>query len=372
MAELLEKTLQTRIINKNGTYADWSSSNLVLKKGEIALVQFTTATKDAKGNIIHVPTYLMKVGDGTNTFSSLNWLSAPASDVYDWAKKEKIGDVDLKSHPDIVALQGAIDGLKYDVSDTGEGFVTAVTQADGRIAVTKKEITVADIKDIAANYAPLGEFTTVKGQVGDHEARIGVLEGDVASLKNSVSGAMHFVGITTTNPATSGATVQVPKAEGEGTEAKASYATGDVVIYKVAASTTGGVTTPAHDIEFVNVDGGNTAASWVELGDVTDEQKRLSALETDVGEIQGWSSSIHTHDNKELLDTVTEDNVHKHDNKTVIDAITADDVAHWTAAYQDGNYAHTDQIARINAIYDYLGDGTSLADVLILDCGGVS
>ena len=85
MAE--EKKFRTRIINKNATSTEWNTSTLVLKKGEIALAQIT----EGDG----IPTYAMKVGNGKQTFSGLNWLVAPASDVHDWAKKPHLEYSDL-------------------------------------------------------------------------------------------------------------------------------------------------------------------------------------------------------------------------------------------------------------------------------------
>lgn len=96
-----EKTILTRIINKNASLTEWMGSTLPLKKGEIALAYIETkqTATDANGNITvqYVPTYLMKVGDGTHTFKDLNWLAAPASDVYDWAKKAALDENDLPS-----------------------------------------------------------------------------------------------------------------------------------------------------------------------------------------------------------------------------------------------------------------------------------
>lgn len=356
----VEKTLQTRIINKNGSYSEWIASDLVLKKGEIALVEFTTTQQVADGTVIYVPTYLMKVGDGTHTFSGLNWLSAPASDVYNWAKVESVNDLDLSTHTAITSILAAIDALKYDVSDNGTGFVTAVTQADGKITVTKKTITVEDISNIAENYAAKSIVDQLTTDVNETEAAIEALQSAVESLKGTVTGAMHFVGITTTDPTASGATVS----------GVASFTKGDVVILQVASTTD----TPAHDIEFVNIDGANTTASWIELGDVTDEQKRLTTLESGISEIQARVSDIHTHTNKELLDTIVGENVHLHDNKTVIDGITAAKVNNWDTAYskaQANESNISEETARIDVLYRYLGNGTNLADVLILDCGGV-
>lgn len=95
-----EKVIQTRIINKNSALADWLAGKFNqedfidpadrLKKGEIALAYIETAKPDADGNLKNVPVYLMKIGDGTSAFSELEWLSAPASDVYAWAKATEI------------------------------------------------------------------------------------------------------------------------------------------------------------------------------------------------------------------------------------------------------------------------------------------
>ena len=93
---MADKILKTRIINKHASLADWQNSTLGLKEGEIALAKVTTAVKDDKGNIIYVPRYLMKVGEGGNkTFKDLQWLVAPASDVYAWAKKANLDIADI-------------------------------------------------------------------------------------------------------------------------------------------------------------------------------------------------------------------------------------------------------------------------------------
>ena len=84
--------------------------------------------------------------------------------------------------------------------------------------------------------------------------RIEALEGVIGG----VQGAMHFVGITSKDPA-----------EGNGVEIanKPDYApaNGDVVIFKDAAG---------NSIEYVYSDG-----AWVELGDVSEEAQRIEALE---------------------------------------------------------------------------------------------
>lgn len=122
MAEIVEKTILTRIINKNASLEEWSTSTLPLKRGEIALayLEHKSEVKDSAGNVVYdastgkplydlVPTYLMKVGDGSKTFKELNWLAAPASDVYGWAKKAKLDFDDLPEDVKNVALNYTTD-----------------------------------------------------------------------------------------------------------------------------------------------------------------------------------------------------------------------------------------------------------------------
>lgn len=97
---MVEKIIQTRIINKNSSLGEWLEGNFNrdehitgadrLKKGEIALAYVEIPKTDAEGNLKNTPVYLMKIGDGIKTFSELEWLSAPASDVYAWAKATRI------------------------------------------------------------------------------------------------------------------------------------------------------------------------------------------------------------------------------------------------------------------------------------------
>lgn len=166
---MANKTLNTRIQLKNASLSDWNGSNLKLLAGEIALAAVNTTRPDGQGGYINVPTYLMKVGDGQKTFSQLNWLAAPASDVHEWAKKETLQYADLPA-----TLQTEIDNLQTAVGTGGsvdtkikaaisalkeactvadaavtKQFVTAVAQDDGKIAVTRRALTADDIPALA-------------------------------------------------------------------------------------------------------------------------------------------------------------------------------------------------------------------------------
>lgn len=197
---MAEKTLNTRILLKNADLSAWNSSTLVLKAGEVALAKIETTQHDAAtGNYYKVPTYLMKVGDGEKTFSQLNWLAAPASDVHTWAKKAALDYADLPEtlRTEIDELQSsvgtggtvdnrikaAIDALKEacTVADTAveNQFVTAIAQDDGKIAVTRRALTAADIPTLA--------ISKISGLQGALDAK--AAKSDFDTLNNTVTNA---------------------------------------------------------------------------------------------------------------------------------------------------------------------------------------
>ena len=80
---MAEKTLNTRIALKYDTLANWLSSSLVLKAGEMAVAEIPSAASDSG---LNPPAIGIKVGDGSHTFSQLGWIQAIAGDVQAWAK----------------------------------------------------------------------------------------------------------------------------------------------------------------------------------------------------------------------------------------------------------------------------------------------
>lgn len=83
---MAEKILKTRIQLRYDTLANWTTNDPVLKKGELAVATIDVAAPANK----QLPPVMFKVGDGTSKFSQLEWASALAADVYDWAKKAGI------------------------------------------------------------------------------------------------------------------------------------------------------------------------------------------------------------------------------------------------------------------------------------------
>ena len=90
---MADTTLQTRIKLRYGSYSEWQNSTLKLLAGEVAVCYLPANNEEVKNT---APTVLFKVGDGSKVFNELQWASARAADVYNWAKQstlpiEKLG-----------------------------------------------------------------------------------------------------------------------------------------------------------------------------------------------------------------------------------------------------------------------------------------
>lgn len=76
--------INTRILMKYDTLANWNSSTFKLMKGEIAVVALGNTVDGSAAKANHP--VLFKVGTGEHTFAELPYASALAADVYAWAK----------------------------------------------------------------------------------------------------------------------------------------------------------------------------------------------------------------------------------------------------------------------------------------------
>lgn len=109
-----EKILNTRVILKHDTLENWNkASSITLKEGEVALAKVEVNKQDPiSGELVRVPTYLIKVGDGLSKFGSLNWVAAPAADVHDWAKAA------TKPTYNASEIEGLADFIGDEIQDT--------------------------------------------------------------------------------------------------------------------------------------------------------------------------------------------------------------------------------------------------------------
>lgn len=141
----------TRIKLKYDTYANWTSANPILLKGELAVVEVPAES----GTGLNEPAYLLKVGDGVKNFAALDWISGKAADVYAWAK--------AASKPVYQAseIQGLEDFISGEVKDTNTTY-QIVKNSDMGFKLQSKEIGAeawTDVNEITL-VAPTVTLTT--------------------------------------------------------------------------------------------------------------------------------------------------------------------------------------------------------------------
>lgn len=348
--QITEKSINTRIINRHDSLDNWNKDDSVLlKEGEIALA-FVDAVKlddqgkpvyDAKGKVLYVPTCVMKVGKNgedlkPQKFSDLPFVSAPASDVYAWAKKKNLETVDLPSdfkqqvatlesyltgiggtgNPTTVlnAIIEAIESLNEpDPGDTDGTIVKKVSQEKGYIKVEKGYITDADIEDTAISMSKINGLTDLNNKITAPTTGLVDKVSAIEAQLSDVTTVMDFRGALENLPATT-----------EG------YQDGDVIL--VTSTGKEYVCSANAWVEFGHADftdtavghintalfgSGNTAETYTggtivtrisnleyEIGETTDNdghislKDRVSAAEANISNIQ---SNYATSDNNECL-----------------------------------------------------------------------
>lgn len=174
---MTEKILNTRIITKNADYNAWGTSQLELKKGEIALARLTTILPDGGEQV----NYIAKIGNDC-AFNDAAWLYAKASDVYAWAKKAGLDVADI---PELT------------LSDNGplKNVNAKFTTIDGQISAlnTFKDTTVP------ATYETIAKTDLVRNRVTELEGKIAIIQGTEAGslaqvLKDAKAYADDLVG----------------------------------------------------------------------------------------------------------------------------------------------------------------------------------
>lgn len=189
------KNLNTRIALKYDSYKNWQDHNPILLKGEIAIAELPVSENkpgvgepNAAGStpaIQNAPNILIKVGDGTNHYNDLKFVSALAADVYSWAK--------AATKPTYSA--GEITGLKdyigQQIQDTNTQYrIVAVDGAAYSYKLQKKDIGDADYTDVSGSLISL---TDVDSRLDTLEAAIGE-NGAVATKIANAIGALDYTG----------------------------------------------------------------------------------------------------------------------------------------------------------------------------------
>ena len=145
-------TLNTRIQLKYDTYTNWHTSNPVLLAGELAIAEIPAET----GAVPNEPAYLLKVGNGTDHFDDLDWISGKAADVYGWAKAA------TKPTYQASEIQGLEDFISGEVKDTNTTY-QIVKNGDMGFKLQSKEIGAGDWTDVNTITLTAPVYTLVEG-----------------------------------------------------------------------------------------------------------------------------------------------------------------------------------------------------------------
>ena len=138
------KEIKTRIALKQNTYEYWTSDAMkdyVPLYGEVCFCAVESGDEGAQ----NAPTVLFKIGDGVHKMmgeNQLNWVSALAADVYDWAKKPEEEFIAWATGLKYIT----VDGKTYTIKE----YVDLKTkQLDDKIAALHKISSTGSIYDIA-------------------------------------------------------------------------------------------------------------------------------------------------------------------------------------------------------------------------------
>ncbi|HAU86431.1 MAG TPA: hypothetical protein DCW90_13330 [Lachnospiraceae bacterium] len=116
------KTFNTRIGLKYDTYANWVANNPTPLQGEVCVTVIPADT----GAVRQEPAILFKVGDGTRTYTELDFTSAKAADIYDWAKQA------TKPTYTAAEITGLADFVSGEIQDTNTQYKIEADEIDGR------------------------------------------------------------------------------------------------------------------------------------------------------------------------------------------------------------------------------------------------
>ena len=189
------KNLNTRIALKYDSYENWQTHNPILLKGEIAIAELPVngnkpgvGVPNADGStpaIQNAPNILIKVGDGTNHYNDLKFVSALAADVYSWAKAA------TKPTYSAGEITGLNDYISQTIQDTNTQYrIVAVGDPAYSYKLQKKDIGEADYTDVAGSVISL---TDVDARLDILEAAIGE-NGAVATKIANAIGALDYTG----------------------------------------------------------------------------------------------------------------------------------------------------------------------------------
>ena len=205
------KNLNTRIALKYDSYENWTEHNPILLKGEIAIAELpVSGNKDGVGvpnaagstpAIQNAPNILIKVGDGTNHYNDLKFVSALAADVYSWAKAA------TKPTYSAGEITGLDNYISQTIQDTNTQYrIVAVDGAAYSYKLQKKDIGDADYTDVSGSLISLTDVDSRLDKLEAAIAKNGEVDKKIASAIDTldytgkaVDAAKFVTNVTETN-----------------------------------------------------------------------------------------------------------------------------------------------------------------------------
>ena len=199
MAEVITKTLNTRIALKYDLYTNWSTNNPILLKGEVALAYIPAdATLNEGGAVVAgttPPNVMMKIGDGTHHYNDLKFISALAADVAAWAKAA------VKPEYTAEEIKGLADYINTEIQDTDTQY-SLVKVTDYQYKLMSKTLEEESFTtEVGVINIPKYDDTTVKADIAANTAAIALLNGEVGtagSVKKSIADAIAALNLAST------------------------------------------------------------------------------------------------------------------------------------------------------------------------------
>lgn len=143
---MAEHTLNTRILLKYDTYANWTKNNPVLKAGEMAIATVANIEANKATGFQNLPNVVLKVGDGTSHYNDLKFVSALAADVYEWAKAASKPEYGYK---EIVGLEAELARVSAAADTDTQYNLVATDAANYKFELRSKEKSAVEWTKVA-------------------------------------------------------------------------------------------------------------------------------------------------------------------------------------------------------------------------------
>lgn len=143
---MAEHTLNTRILLKYDSYANWTKNNPILKIGEMAIATVANIEANNATGFTNLPNVVLKVGDGTSHYNDLKFVSALAADVHGWAKA---ADKPTYGYTEITGLEAELARVSAAADTDTQYNLVATDAANYKFELRSKEKSAVEWTKVA-------------------------------------------------------------------------------------------------------------------------------------------------------------------------------------------------------------------------------